>query len=274
MSRLIYFFLILVAPVVPLLAYQQIRSYHEVSECLAKADKNTVVLFDVDSTLIVPGSKMLWPSVRVKHRDWINNTIADLFSKSAKSEGHLSSVWQEQEIPLLIEPHIVKVIADLQERGVKVFALTAILTGSYYSIPSLPEWRFNKLKQIGINFHREPLSDFIFTELPTWNGQQPHFYRGILCSGVVSKGEVTSAFLDRMGWKPSSVIFFDDSIERVLEVEEEMNERKIPVQCFHYLGAYHLEGDLDKDLALFQLNHLIEHEKWLMEEEAKALLNK
>ncbi len=152
-------------------------------------------------------------------------------------------------------------------------SLTALKTGSSFTIPSLPEWRFNKLKELGIDFSKANFPDMIFNVLPQDDdGSYPLLYHGILCTSTSSKGHVLVAFLDRAKWKPDLVIFFDDSMKRVEQVAEEMHKRGIPFQGYQYNGAEFMPGELDKKVAEFQLKYLVEHEEWLSEEEARALL--
>ena len=147
------------------------------------------------------------------------------------------------------------------------------MTGSYYAIASLPEWRFRKLQEIGIDFRHEQFQDTVFTHLPHQDGQYPLLYSGILCSAIVSKGELLGAFLDHRQWQPDTVIFFDDSLKRLQEVETECVKRNISFVGFHYHGAECVKGELDKEIAAFQLQYLVEHEQWIMEDEAQMLLN-
>ena len=251
---------------------RKIHSFGQASEVLASVDHGTLVLFDVDATITVPGSPMLWANVIKIHGQWLEQLYDEVFKKSARSKEYLQSIWQDQEIPKLVESDIVHIIANLQERQVPVFALTAIMTGSYYSIPSLPEWRYAKLKQVTIDFKHEDFSDHIFTNLPMYDEQYPLFYKGILFSTVVSKGDVLGAFLDRIEWEPTLVIFFDDNLMRVQEVESEMNKRKIPFIGYHYHGIECLTDKLNKEIAAFQLNYLVQYERWIMEDEAYMLL--
>jgi hypothetical protein len=160
----------------------------------------------------------------------------------------------------------------LQNRGVKVLALTATWTGAYFTIPSVPEWRFNKLKELGIDFSKTNFLDMTFDELPPEEGYSPMLYHGILCAGTSSKGAVLGAFLDRVKWKPDQVIFFDDSIERVESVANEMQKRGIRFHGFQYNGANFVPGELDKEVATLQMKHLVEHEEWLSEDEVRKLL--
>ncbi len=252
---------------------QQIDSFAQAADVLKAANKNALVLFDVDDTLIEPSSIVFRSNI--KNQDdcsWIGELFSSAFANAKYSGDYYLSILQSQEVPLLIEPAIVQTIAALQNRGVKVLALTAMWTGAYFTIPSVPEWRFNKLKELGIDFSKADFPDMIFDELPQEEDHFPMLYHGILCTIQASKGQVLGAFLDRVGWKPDQVIFFDDSMERVESVADEMRKRGIPFHGYQYNGAQLVPGELDKEVATLQLKHLVEHEEWLTEEKARKLL--
>lgn len=247
---------------------QKIRSFDEATASLKNASCHTMVLFDIDATITLPQSKMLWPTMIAKHSDWLKSAYDDVFQRSTQSTDVLKSIWMDQETPIVIEPKIVEMIKHLQKKDILVFALTAIQTGSHFTVASLPQWRFNKLQEIGIDFRNERVSDVTFSHLEG----TPLFYRGILCSAGVSKGVALGALLDHLQFNPDAVIFFDDSLNRLEEVEKEMVKRNISFLGYHYMGAHHIVGELDKELSIYQLNYLVEHGAWIMEDEAKSLL--
>jgi FMN phosphatase YigB (HAD superfamily) len=251
----------------------QIDSFAQATDALAATDKNSLVLFDVDDTLIEPAS-VLFRSKIANENDgpWIGELFSTVFANAKHSVDYYLSILQSQEVPLLIEKNIVQTITSLQDRGVKVLALTALWTGAYFTIPSVPEWRLNKLKELGIDFSKTNFPDMTFDELPQEEGHFPMLYHGILCTIQISKGQVLGAFLDRIQWKPDQVVFFDDNLERVESVAQEMQKRKIPFHGYHYKGADFVPGELNKEVAEFQLKYLVEHEEWLSEEEARALI--
>ena len=255
----------------------EIDSFKQATDILSKADKNTLVLFDVDDTLIVPTS-IIFRSTATKNETnarWLNELFSTVFKNTKHPVDYYLSIWHSQEeVPLLIEKDIVQTIASLQNSGIKVLALTAVSPGSYFTIPSIPKWRFNTLKKLGIDFSKVNFPDIIFDELPQEEGHFPMLYHGILCTGPISKGDVLGAFLDRVKWKPAQVIFFDDSMERVNQVANELKKRKIPFYGYHYKGAALLPGELDKEVGSAQLHYLAEHEKWITEIEARALIAK
>ena len=256
----------------PINNIKQIDSFVQAADVLNKADKNTLVLFDVREVLYVPSSAVFHVKIIEQNTQWLKETQKAIFENLKKPEGHYWSIWKQQETPLLIEPSIVQTIADLQNRGVKVMVLTALMSGADFTIPSLSEWRYATLKKLELDFTKTGFPDMIFNELPAKKEQHPVLYRGILAASGTPKGQVLGAFLDRVGWKPDQVIFFDDNLERVESVAQEMQKRKIPFHGYHYKGADFVPGELDKEVAAFQLRYLAEHEKWLSEDEARSLI--
>lgn len=252
---------------------QQIDSFFQASSVLSSADQNALVLFDVGDTLIVSASKMFWPNIKEQNKEWLTTITKTIFEKTKKSEAELMSIWRATEKPLLIEPAVIHIIKALQNRGIKVLALTAIMTGSDYVIPSLPKWRFETLKKIGIDFTKSGFPNMTFNELPEIQGEYPVLYKGIICTGKVPKGEVLKAFLKREKWKPSSIIFFDNDMEYLKSVSGSMSAYDVPFYGYQYLGANYMAGEIDKEIATEQLTHLVKYEKWISEDEARKLLD-
>lgn len=251
---------------------RSIESFSQAADTLTGATPNSLVLFDVREVLYVPSSAVFHVKVIEDNTEWLKETQKTIFQDAQKHEGHYWSIWKLQEIPMLIEPGIVQTIISLQNRDVKVIVLTSLMSGSDFTIPSLPEWRYTTLKKLGFDFTKAGFPDMVFNELPAKKEQHPILYRGILAASGTPKGQALGAFLDRTGFKPDKVIFFDDSMERVESVAQEMKKRAIPFYGFHYNGARFVPGELDKEVATMQMKYLVEHEKWLSEEEARVLL--
>jgi hypothetical protein len=253
----------------------RIDSFLEAQKVLNAADQDTLVLFDVDETLITTPTKSYWQKNREAHQKEIQELENDA-QKRAVAEGREKYIFSKRlatEIPVVIEASAPAIIASLQERGVKVLALSRCSTGTYGFIRNLPQWRSDKLKKIGIDFGKTIFPDTIFDELPhDTKGFYPVLYQGILLTNRVPKGEVLGAFLDRMQYKPSRVLFFDDQKDQVALVATEMCKRGIPFEGYVYNGALQLAAPFDKRILELQFNYLLDHEEWLSDEEAQELL--
>ncbi len=105
----------------------QIDSFTQAADILNAADKNTLVLFDVDDTLIEPASVIFRPKTgeNEAYRPWLIELTSRALWKCKKLDNYYVSIWRSQENFILIEPEIATTIQSLQERGIKVLALTS-----------------------------------------------------------------------------------------------------------------------------------------------------
>lgn len=251
---------------------KSIDSFTQAADSLATATPNSLVLFDVREVLYVPSSALFHVKVVEDNTEWLKALWKATFQNAKQPEEYYMSIWKRQETPMLIEPSIAHTIASLQERDVKVMVLTSLMSGADFTIPSLPEWRFDTLKKLGLDFRKAGFPDMVFQELPEKKGQHPRLFNGILIASGSPKGQVLGTFLDRAQFKPDKVIFFDDSMERVESVAQEMKKRSIPFYGYQYNGARFVPGALDKEIAALQLKHLVAHDQWLTEDEVRATL--
>lgn len=170
---------------------------------LQNADAETLVIFDMDNTLFTIAN---------------NKAVTDL---------------NQPLNLLLVEEKMIEVIKNLQERKVKVMALTAVGASR-----ELRRWRVRNLNQIGLDFSTSfDLQEVEFYKLPYCRNIYSAFYQGVLCTAHNPKGSVLIAFLSTIDWRPAKVIFFDDQFSRCVDVAHEMAEYNIPVQCYWYQAA-------------------------------------
>ena len=133
------------------------------------------------------------------------------------------------------------------------------------NIEFIKKWRFANLNQIGLNLSDSfEFQDMILNALPPAIGFSPIFYKGTLFSAGYPKGNVLSAFLEKIGWTPQQVIFFDDSREQCESVACEMKKMNIPCHSFWY-RAVACKGKikLDQKLIATQLAYWAEHKEIL-----------
>lgn len=181
---------------------REIESIKQVQDELAQVDENTLVVFDMDNTLLMANAPILTIDQATTFRP--------------------------------VEKETVKIIKNLQARRVPVIALT--YSGS---TPEIRRWRASNLHQIKLNFANSfTLKEFEFNMFPIIFDAYPAFYHGILCAGGAPKGLLLAAFINKIGWRPKKVIFFDDQFPFCLNVHLTMVQWRIPVQCYWYRAAY------------------------------------
>jgi tetratricopeptide (TPR) repeat protein len=255
---------------------QEITSFKQAETTLSQTDSNTLVIFDVDETLTHNPLTHSQPwfekteigknfIAHVKHHIQSQQNPAD-YEKLIRGKRMI------QYTDPLIEPEIVLIIKHLQDRGVKVIALTHMMTGSLRRtlIPSLPAWRYQKLKEVGIDFSQSFSDQEVWlTNLTSKFNRHPVLYHGILMTDDFSKGQVLGEFLDIMHLTPKKIIFFDDRPEYVTSVQEEMKKRGIPFQGFIYKGMDTLPQNIDQNILDYQLQYLKEHDEFISDQEAQ-----
>lgn len=245
---------------------QTIYSLNGVKEILKNIDQNSLVVFDIDDTLIIPEDHII--NDRFAHVELIKNLDEKTLSKI-----HMHSAQK------LIEPCSSEIISDLQKRGIKVIALTARGHGKFHDILKTEKVIFTKLLLLGIdlrnNFSGKIAFDkFNINQFNKFNPDQikPKFYKGIIFSFGSPKGEVLAHFLDQINLKPTQVIFFDDLMHNLESVQKSMQDRGIKYQGFCYKGSHNHNISLDLDLIQFQLDYLNQTGLWLNDLSAKKLM--
>jgi Protein of unknown function (DUF2608) len=236
-----------------------IQSFNEFD--FSNLDSDTLVLFDVDETLIQPVDNY-------KINQWTEpakELLLRLVEQYASANwDHIHAILFEKVEYLLTEPHIIKIIQELQAKKVPVIALTAMRTGQLGPIVK-EEWRYHHLKSLGFEGN---WSEHIIPFEPL--DGKPIFYKGILCTDMTQKGPVLGAFLDTIQWYPKKVIFFDDLKHYVESVADECQKRGFIFEGYVYLGA--LEKEWNHQLVEFQLTHLINYYEWINDEMALQIL--
>lgn len=248
-------------------------------EKLATVDADTLVIFDIDNVLLVHEDP--WERGYKKERRQAH-TIATLYKPESKIErtldrsvrDHLWSIYALAQKESLVDPIILDVIHTLQKRLVKVIALTHFIVGPIGKIAAVDDWRVATLKSFNIDFSAAfPKFPKIIFEHCNYEGKFPTFQNGVLFTTLAcSKGELLKAFFEKIGWKPRTVIMVDDKRENLESIQAELKKMGIAFAGFEYTGADTLSALFDKEVAEFQMQHLIDNETWLTGDEAQQML--
>lgn len=236
-------------------------------KAINKLDKNALVIFDVDQTLIVFQDAILRHSAGRLIQKIIHSQMNNLSKEQAE---YLASKVLLNGKVMLVDPSVKNLLAKLKQSQIHTIALTAVQPGSFGAIPSLVDWRINQLNELGIHFS-DPNDNFREYSQFKHQGNSPILKKGILFSGKYPKGRVLKAYLDNLDWKPSKILFIDDQKDYIISVETSLDGLGIPHVSFHYTGADLLPFQYDEEVANFQLHYLFTYGEWIGEEEAKDL---
>lgn len=264
----IFCLLILIVPLEGrIVRTSNLEALWEMSDYLGPDD---LVAFDVDETLIIERDLFLRPCGKkcVKRMLQMN---ADHYDE----EMHdllVSRMIQQRKVDL-VDEKVTALIRKLQNRGVRVIALTAMRTGPMGEIPCMQEWRFNELQSLGIDF-QEAYPEIETVEFSEFSGSRPpHYMKGILCSSRFPKGEVLVAFLEKIEQHPKSVIFIDNSRNNLESMEIELKKAGIDHLGLYYVAATKLKGRIHPKVAEIQIRILVQEHRWVSDGEAREILN-
>lgn len=160
--------------------------------------------------------------------------IDETLTRSTPTPKHLLSqpfdVQIQNRTSALLDTELPKILSDLQKKQVPVIALTHTRTGTFGVIPSMEEWRFNAVNQLGFSFSFDEKNHaFLLQQMPT---PYPSFFKGIILSAHHDKGPVLLAFLKQMGNTPLRILFFDDLKRNIDSVHKTLG-KITQVHCFH-----------------------------------------
>lgn len=243
---------------------KSIQSYDQVNfENIT--DPATVVLFDVDETLIQPEDTYLIN----EHSERGLKFRQSLIQKHPEiSKMHdIGGIILDQAARPLIEKEVINKISTLKKNNINVFAITAMNTGEYSNIGRMERWRYEHLKKLGFEGTYQN-DDFYLQGFK----RKPVFYKSIIATDLEDKGEVLMAVLDKINLRPQKIIMFDDTLEFLYSVEKECKKRGIIFFGYHYNRAK--KKNWDENLISYQAEYLIKHKKWLSDAEVKEKMRK
>lgn len=196
----------------------------EIFETLKVATAGDVVFLDIDDTL-----------VRIEGRFfqlYLGQNVSDgtLFIDECKKnaatidnfEFKMGS-WRLKRRLKLVHPNWSKVMNQLMQRGVQVYGLTQIQTGSCGPISSMKAWRYGELCSLSLFF----TPTFCGKESVSMTPQGGCFYKGIFMTGGSQKDEVVEIFLNQHHGK---IFFVDDRKENLEQVEQICQKHSRPYQ--------------------------------------------
>jgi hypothetical protein len=252
-----------------------VNNVSELNDILDKSDKKHLIIWDVDKVLIVAIDRIFHPeNIRNELPKKHAEAAISKYSVSKKQAKLLGSKILLQRKIRLVEEELVTIIKKLQNNNIKTIALTKLYTGTYGAIENMEDWRIEQLARFNIAFNKAFNDEFlILNDLQAPGKHNPIFKHGILFTNEYTKGEVLGSFLDKINWCPDKIIFIDDLNKNLMSVKAELQKRNISFLGILYTAAERSPSKIDKNVVNMQYNHLVKHEVWLSDIEAKMLIN-
>ncbi len=263
-----FFFLLLSFFFTSLFAHViQTDSLELLEKSIPDLNQHDLVIFDYDKTLLMVDDAFLqWCGKKC-----LNERIQahDPTLTSQKVEELVSLILLQRQASL-VDPHSLEIIRTLQNRGIKVFVLTALRTGKLGYIPKTEYWRLEELYNHGYDFRAAfpKINRLDFKEYRN-RAHPPVFIQGLFCSGSVPKGEALNCFFKKISFRPRRIIFVDNATYHHDSVEKWARLLKIPYLGYFYTAALKKRKSVDEQIANFQIQFLIENNEWISDEEVK-----
>jgi hypothetical protein len=244
------------------------------------ADKNTIVVFDVDNVLMMQGglvyrSSILFEVLKEKYGSCESHPIKQFWCDQIINIADLLSCHKEKSTPVDDKMH--DVINYLLENKIKSLALTHASYLAIHEGKPYDQVRYNDLKSLGIDFIA--LSGLNNSEIISLeNSEKIKLHNGIIFARnqqekQLNKGFCLNAVLEKLSYKPSKIVFIDDMAENHHHVMNACADKGIEFYGLHYTKAYEID-DMKYcfDLVNIQLNRLLERGEWLTDSEARLIM--
>lgn len=221
-------FALAVALFAPAAAHADVRVTDSMAQALAEAAPDTLVVVDLDNTLIRP-------TTGLGSDEWFyhleERIAADEGLSEAAAADRAMDVWNDVQARIHVqpvEPGVPALLRSLQRRNVRVLGLTA-------RTHEIAEVTRRQLASVGIDLaaaspRRAP-----------WRARLRDVARyrdGIVFVGEHNdKGEVLAAFLRELPRRPGRVLFVDDRDKHVRAVDVALSRAGIPCVAFRYGAA-------------------------------------
>ncbi|KKQ11335.1 MAG: hypothetical protein US22_C0032G0008 [candidate division TM6 bacterium GW2011_GWF2_36_6] len=253
---------------------KEIDSIKEVALIFEHATNDDLFVFDVDQVILESTEPFM--QARFDNNSELKKIADDFFEfiKSTKNPDAMDLFFSKMNLSVKTEPVeqlLIDQILALQKRSIKVITLTALNTGKFGLIDRLEDWRYKQLLNLGLNFESsfeqkeivigelldaESINKKVrFKERTRKDAGPIVFYKGIICSTCYSKGPALKAFLDKAGYRPSQIYFFDDRPNNVKSVVQAMKTMGIKCQGFIYKAAAVKQPTDDLDIDVIKLQH-------------------
>jgi len=252
--------LALVPPSRPALA--DVRETRSMREALAGATRDTLVVFDIDNTLVAPPQSLGGDA-------WYYHLVRRFEARGMsrnESIARADAEWnrvQDRLAVRLVDPETPALVSALQAAGVRTLVLTA---RSHDVAPATAR----QLASVGLDFSRGEVANGR-VEAGDAGGSEARLAGGILFAGEGNdKGRVLAAFLRTRGLHPARVVFVDDKSRHARSVDAAMAAAGLPCTAWRFGAA---DGDVQRfdpaaaDVQAFYLDRVLD------DRAARALLH-
>lgn len=241
----------------PSLICAMIVESDQMHDILPQMDSNTLVLVDIDNTLLESSLHL----GSVQWRTYIKNKALELGNDPVTSDLILDKFWLfvQYFIPVkLVDPEAPNIIQIIKNSNVSILALTA-------REPLETDFTQRQLHSVGISLSNNAYPEQFSLPSPNFS----LYEKGVIYCGDNTKSQCLLAFFQYTGYFPKKVIFVDDRRHQVEKLEKTVEQMGIEFVGIRFSGSDERVNAFDPDIAELQFQSL---PKILSDEEAKRVL--
>jgi len=223
----------------------EIREAYSLPEVVPFVDDSTLLVVDIDNTLLEPegslGSDQWYYFLVRKYIQF------DGMEEKAANEKAMH-VWNQSQWLVrvrAVEKVTPSIIRQLQDRGIRVMGLTARTL-------DIINKTFAQLESAGIDLNRSPVPS---NTVEFQSDDVARYEKGILFVGESNdKGKALVQFLQQSRHLPAKIVFVDDKLRHVQNVERALSMVNVRFLSFRYGAAdekVRLFNQDTQDLALY-----------------------
>lgn len=235
----------------------------DVFDQFADIDENTLIIFDVDSTLIMSTDQYLRRNAFKKFKTEYEKST-EAFTEQEKSL--LLHLLVMESPSQLMEYDFIKLLNHIDKKNACALACTA---ARFYHISTIffPDFRFNELKKLGIDFSKSYNGRCQFKMYSTSNQNETGIDRGIVYTGhFLTKGLFIEEIISFIGFMPTKIIIIDDKKKNIESFYITLHEQYPAIEFLgiHYRKIENLhDHKLQRNVFLNKIKTIVQKLKTL-----------
>lgn len=212
-----------------------IRETDSLADIVDMGDQNTLVIFDLDDTLI--------RGFGAATDEWFRTHVKELVDTGKPTSEAIDMVLPAYTAAQcttrvqFVENSAPEILTKLRTRKIRTIALTSRGRKELFAAT------FRQFSDLGITFIQEDPAWQRIVTLEPLRGETRYQDGVIFCDGN-NKGTTLEVFFERLGYRPAHIIFIDDSLSNLQAVEKLAEKLHIRFNGLHYVRVQH--GLLDQ----------------------------
>lgn len=238
-----------------------------IKNLLPKIDKGSIVLINIDDTIITPKSKMF--SYKSPYKGFISDLNSAKKYNSNADQLIINLILNRQVA--LVEEDWLNFIKILEDKGALVFGFTKT-EQVLRKVEDFRQRKYQQLSEFGIKF-TDKYNDKEVFNFDDNDRSSPSFYHGIIFTDVLSNALTLKNFINiSNGYSFNNIIVFSNKKPELIEIANAFSDIEISYYGIEYLAVNERNETPEPNIVKFQQDMLFKTGKWVEDDVAKELM--